>query len=73
MSIGDFAFLSGKLVCSPQEAMRAVNCRNTKFYELLNAGELQSYMDGSRRQIVVASLVAYVQRRVDAARAEKAA
>ncbi|MGY8660940.1 DNA-binding protein [Bradyrhizobium sp. UFLA05-109] len=59
-------FLEGKIVCSPQEAQRAINCKNTRFYELLNAGELQSYMDGSRRQIVVASLMEYVQRRLEA-------
>ncbi len=71
--VDDLSFLAGKLVCSPQEAMRAVNCRNTKFYELLNDGEIESYMDGSRRQVVVASLVGYVQKRIDAARKEREA
>lgn len=59
-------FLKGKIVCSPEDGMRAINARRTKFYELLNAGELQSYMDGSRRQIVVASLMEYVRRRLEA-------
>lgn len=53
--------------------MRAINVRRTKFYELLEARQIESYLDGSRRQIVVASLVAYVQTRLNAARAEKAA
>ena len=53
--------------------MRAINVRRTKFYDLLNRGEFKSYLDGDRRQIVVASLVAYVQKRLEAACAENAA
>ncbi|SDJ43732.1 hypothetical protein SAMN05216338_104966 [Bradyrhizobium sp. Rc2d] len=65
-------FLKGKIVCSPEDGMRAINAKRTKFYEILNAGELQSYMDGSRRQIVVASLVDYVRRRLDAGKSKAA-
>jgi hypothetical protein len=64
-------FLRGKIVCSPEEGMRAVNKRRTSFYELLNSGEIESYLDGTRRQIVVPSLIAYVKRRLEAARAER--
>jgi hypothetical protein len=74
-SIGpdDLAFLHGKIVCSPEEGMRAINKRRTSFYEIVATGEIESYLDGSRRQIVVASLVAYVQKRIEAARAEREA
>ncbi len=64
------ADLKGMIVCSPEAGMRATDTRRTKFYELLNAGEFQSYMDGPRRKIVVASLVEYVRRRIEAANTE---
>ncbi|WGR91847.1 DNA-binding protein [Bradyrhizobium sp. ISRA443] len=59
-------FLKGRIVCSPEDGMRAINAGRTKFYELLNAKEIRSYMDGARRQVVVASLLDYVQRRLEA-------
>ena len=34
----------------------------TKGYELINSGEVESYLDGSARMIVVASIEAYVYR-----------
>jgi hypothetical protein len=71
--IGSVDSLRGKIVCSPEEGMRAINKRRTKFYELLNSGEIESFLDGTRRQIVVASLIGYVQKRLDAARAEREA
>jgi hypothetical protein len=69
--LGDLDFLRGKIVCSADDAMRAINVRRTKFYELIESGQVESYLDGSRRQIVVASLVAYVSSRLEAARREK--
>jgi hypothetical protein len=72
-SLGSLEFLKEKIVCSPEDGMRAINTRRTKFYEILNAGEIESYLDGSRRQIVVASLIAYVNRRLEAARSARAA
>jgi hypothetical protein len=71
--LGGLDFLRGRIVCGPEDGMRAINTRRTKFYELLNSGEIESYLDGSRRQIVVASLIAYVRKRLEAACAEKAA
>lgn len=69
----NLAFLHGKIVCSPEEAMRAVNKGRTSFYQLVSSGEIESYLDGTRRQIVVASLISYVQKRLEAARAERKA
>ena len=66
-------FLQGKIVCSPEAGMRAINKRRTSFYQLVSSGEIESYLDGTRRQIVVASLLAYVTRRLEAARAERQA
>jgi hypothetical protein len=71
--LGDLEFLNGKIVCSPEEGMRAINKRRTSFYELLNSGKIESYLDGSRRQIVVASLIGYVQKHLDARAEHEAA
>jgi hypothetical protein len=51
------------LVC-PREAWRLLSCGNTHGYELLAAGELQSFLDGRRRKITVASIRAYIDRRL---------
>ena len=45
----------------------------TKIYELIADGELESYRDGRSRLITVASIEAYVERKLDQARREKAA
>jgi excisionase family DNA binding protein len=39
---------------------------NTRFYELIAAGELESYKDGKSRKITVASIKAYIARRIQA-------
>jgi hypothetical protein len=51
------------LVC-PREAWRLLSCGNTHGYALLAAGELQSFLDGRRRKITVASIRAYIDRRL---------
>ena len=35
----------------------------TKLWELINAGEVESYLDGPRRKIIIASIRQYVERR----------
>jgi hypothetical protein len=63
----------GPLVVSPSSAMIMLDCGRTRLYEMLAAGELESFLDGSQRKITVASIRARIQRKLDAARAENAA
>jgi hypothetical protein len=44
----------------------ADDCSNTYGYELLNAGELESFLDGKARKITVASIQAYIARKLAA-------
>jgi hypothetical protein len=41
-------------------------CGNTRGYELIAAGELESFRDGRFRKITVASIKAYIARRLTA-------
>ena len=41
-----------------------LGCGNTRGYELLAAGELESFLDGRARKITVASIHAYVARQL---------
>jgi len=53
------------LVVTPDEAGRLLSLSATRIYELLRAGELQSYRDGrGGRRIVMSSINAYVARRL---------
>jgi excisionase family DNA binding protein len=54
------------LVVKPREAWVMLGCGNTWGYELLAAGELESYLDGRSRKITVASIHAYIARRLAA-------
>jgi excisionase family DNA binding protein len=58
------SLVSDRLVVKPREACRMLSCGNTRLYELLNASELESYRDGGSRKITVASIHAYVRRRL---------
>jgi hypothetical protein len=56
---------------STKNARKAIGCGNTRFYELLNSGEIQSYTDGRSRKVIVASLRAYVARQLEAEASKK--
>jgi excisionase family DNA binding protein len=56
------------LVMSPNSAMRMLNCGRTRLYELIEANELESYLDGRSRKITVASIREYVARRLAASK-----
>jgi hypothetical protein len=58
------------LVVKPKVAWKMLACSNTRGYELLNAGELESFLDGRSRKITVESIRRYVARRVTRAPAE---
>jgi hypothetical protein len=46
----------------PKVAWQMLACGNTRGYELLAAGELQSFLDGRSRKITVASIRRYIER-----------
>jgi excisionase family DNA binding protein len=50
------------LVLRPRDACRLLSVGNTRLYELLSAGELESYLDGRSRKITVESIHRYVLR-----------
>ena len=52
------------LVVKPKVAWKMLACSNTRGYELLAAGELESYKEGRSRKITVASIRALVARRL---------
>jgi excisionase family DNA binding protein len=54
------------LVVKPKTAWRMLACGNTRGYELIAAGELESFRDGRSRKITVASIKAYIARRLTA-------
>jgi excisionase family DNA binding protein len=62
--------LEAPLVASPNQTMRAIQVSRKKLYELINAGELESYTEGKSRRITVKSINEYIERRlaVEAAR-----
>lgn len=74
MSINSVA-LEAPLVASPNQTMRAIQVSRKKLYELINAGELESYTEGKSRRITVKSINDYIERRLaaEAARRGRAA
>jgi hypothetical protein len=52
------------LVVKPKSAWKMLACSNTHGYELLNAGELESFLDGRARKITVESIRGYIVRRL---------
>lgn len=59
------------LVTSPEQAMRLLDCSRAKLYELLAAGELESYLEGRSRKITVCSINAHIARRLAASKSFK--
>jgi excisionase family DNA binding protein len=52
------------LVVTPREACRLLSLGNTSLYALLARGELDSFRHGRARRITLASIRAYVSRRL---------
>jgi hypothetical protein len=52
----------GPLVVKPKVAWQMLSCSNTRGYELLAAGELDSFLDGRSRKITVDSIRRYIAR-----------
>jgi hypothetical protein len=57
---------NGSFVASPNQAMAYLGIARGKLYELLNSGELESYLEGSSRKILWPSIYAYIKRRIEA-------
>ncbi len=58
------------LVVKPKAAWKMLACSNTRGYELLAAGELDSFLDGRSRKITVESIHRLIARRLAAAKNE---
>jgi excisionase family DNA binding protein len=56
--------VSDPLIVKPREARRLLSVSQKRLYELLNAGELESFKDGASRKITVESIRAYVARKL---------
>jgi hypothetical protein len=57
----------GPLVVKPKVAWKMLACSNTRGYELLAAGQLDSFLDGRSRKITVQSIHRYIAQRVASA------
>jgi predicted DNA-binding transcriptional regulator AlpA len=54
------------LVATPNQAMTALGIGRAKLYEKINAGELESYVDGGSRKILWDSIRAFIKSRLAA-------
>lgn len=61
------------IAVSPKKGAAMLDLGLTRFYELMNAGEIESYRDGKSRKILIASLRSYVNRRLVAEKSLKKA
>jgi hypothetical protein len=54
----------GPLVVKPRTAWKMLSCSNTRGYELLAAGDLDSFRDGRSRKVTVESIRRYIAQRL---------
>jgi hypothetical protein len=64
MTIIDTDLMDDRLVVSPRVARRLLDTGNTRLYELLAAGELDSYREGRSRKITMESIRRLIRRRL---------
>ena len=62
---------NGSFVATPNDTMIFIGVGRAKLYELINANELESYVEGSSRKILWPSIHAYVKRRLAAEAARR--
>src|SRR5262249_24097334 len=62
----------GPLVVKPKVAWQMLSCSNTRGYELLAAGELDSFRDGRSRKVTVESIRRYIAQRLASSRGTNA-
>jgi excisionase family DNA binding protein len=58
---------SDPLAVRPRDACRLLSVGNTRLYQLIGSGELETYLDGRARRITMASIKQYIARRLTAA------
>jgi hypothetical protein len=63
---------SEPFLVKPKIAWKMLACGNTRGYELLAAGELESFLDGRSRKITVASIHRYIERHLGKSAAAEA-
>jgi excisionase family DNA binding protein len=56
--------LGRALVVKPRTAWKMLQCSNSRGYQLIKAGELESFRDGRSRKITVRSIEQYIARRL---------
>ena len=69
----DLSDWEGALLVKPKVAWKMLACSNTRGYELIAAGQLESFRDGRSRKITVASIHRFIARRLAAEKAPRAA
>ena len=52
------------IAITPRQACRLLAIGNTRLYQLISKGELQTYLDGRARRVVLASIHRYVTQRL---------
>ena len=52
------------IVLTPAQAQAALQCGVTRLWELINTGEVESFLDGNRRRITARSIRDYVNRKL---------
>jgi hypothetical protein len=55
-----------RLLVRPRRACHLLDCGTTRLYELLDNGELESFLDGRSRKITVESIRRYIAKRLAA-------
>jgi hypothetical protein len=60
LGLSDWEF--GPLAVSPRVAAVMSDCGLTRIYELIDSGELESYLDGTARKITTRSIRARIER-----------
>jgi excisionase family DNA binding protein len=56
------------LVVTAAVAMAMLSCGRTRLYQLIQSGELESFLDGRSRRITKASIVGYIKRKIEESR-----
>jgi hypothetical protein len=56
-----------RLLVRPRRACHLLDCGTTRLYELIDGGELESFLDGRSRKITVESIQRYIAKRLAAA------
>ena len=55
--------LAGKIACSVAFTEKVIDRKTSTVYALIKSGELEAYVDGRSRKIVVDSIRKYIERR----------